>query len=70
MASTSGKEPEQEADHGLPPAIIAQAEAAMLANSRNRRAGLLRSKSDMRQVSSDFQNNDQAGASGRVPITR
>jgi hypothetical protein len=69
MASTSGKEPEQEADHGLPPAIIAQAEAAMLANSRNRRAGLLRSKSD-RQVSSDFQNNDQAGASGRVPITR
>jgi hypothetical protein len=69
MASTSGKEPEQEADHGLPPAIIAQAEAAMLANSRNRRAGLLRSKSD-RQVSSDFQNNDQAGASGQVPITR
>lgn len=70
MTSREGKESEQEAEDGLPVAIIAQAEAAMYANLKQRRRGLTRSKTDGMPDPSQFQNTDQPSLRGDVSLTR
>lgn len=63
MASNSDKEPEKEAGQGLPPEIIAQAEAAMYANLMHRRPGMPRSKSVMDPSATQRQNTGASQAS-------
>jgi hypothetical protein len=71
MGSKSGKDPEQgaeqgaeqAAEQGLPPEIIAQAEAAMYANLMHRRPGLPRSKSEIDPSSSQRQHTGASQAS-------
>lgn len=72
MASKSGKEPEQEAEPGLPPEIIAQAEAAIYANLSHRRPGLPRSKSEIEPSFVERQNTaaSQASSVGENRLTR
>jgi hypothetical protein len=64
MASKDGKDLEREAEDVLPPAIIAQAEAAMYANLKYRRRGLIRSNTDVIPDTSQFQTAYQT--SGRT----
>ena len=59
MASNKGSEAEKEAEEGLPPAVIAQAEAAMYANLKHRRRGLTRSQTDVMPDPSQFQDTSQ-----------
>lgn len=70
MTSREGKGSEQEAEDGLPVAVIAQAEAAMYANLKQRRRGLTRSKTDGMPDPSQFQNIDQPSLRGDVSLTR
>lgn len=69
MASKDDKKPEQDVE-GLPPAVIAQAEAAMYANLKQRRRGLTRSNSDVMPEISQLQDRSQTSASGDSSLTK
>jgi hypothetical protein len=70
MAPTNGKEPEQEAEQGLPPSIIAQAEAAMYAHLKQRRKRLIRSNTDVRPDASQNQTAQQTPGGSESPLAK
>lgn len=70
MASKDGKESEPEASDGLPPSIIAQAEAAIYANLKRRRRELTRSNTDGFQDTSRSQTSGQTSQKAESPLTR
>jgi hypothetical protein len=70
MASKDGKEPRQEGEEGPPPVVVAQAEAAMYANLKQRRRGLTRSKTDVMPDVPQLQTTNQTSGSGESSITR
>jgi hypothetical protein len=66
MASKPSQGSEQEAEGIIPPSIIAQAEAAILANSRDDELEGTPSKSNYAQ----YQDTSQAPGRGEVPLNR
>lgn len=70
MASKDRKEPRQEGEERPPPAVIAQAEAAMYANLKHRRRGLTRSKTDVMPDLSQLQTTNQTSGSGESSLVR
>jgi hypothetical protein len=71
MASIPSEEPSQAAEEGLPPALIAQAEAAIAGNlQQNGRTLAVRSKSYTRLGRSQDQDANSASGNVRAPLTR